>query len=245
GQTRATVAITSAGGTHTEHLRLAQAPAMSQNLSRILANGGLTPGARHQMTLFDPATLSNAPLDVVVGRREVLRVNDTNVPAFRVDMTFQGLQTTSWVTDTGEVVREDSPLGLMTVRETRERAQSVVVPGRVQSDLLQAAAVVPAMTQRLDNPRDVRHLRFRLVGGDLSNPDLQGVGQTASGSVVDIQDPQTLRPGPADPEARTYLDPEPLIESDAPEIRAETDAALRGVTGARARAEKLTRYVNA
>ena len=65
------------------------------------------------------------------------------MPAFRVDMAFAGCETTSWVTDTGEVVREESPLGLMTVRESPERAQALAVPGRVQADLLEAAAVVP------------------------------------------------------------------------------------------------------
>ena len=43
------------------------------------------------------------------------------MPAFRVEMEFAGLRTTSWVTDTGEVIREESPLGLITVRETPEK----------------------------------------------------------------------------------------------------------------------------
>ncbi len=41
-----------------------------------------------------------------------------------------------------------------------------------------------------------------------------------------------------------YLKPEPLIESDAPEIRAEAEKAVRGATDDRGRAERLTRYVN-
>ena len=47
-----------------------------------------------------------------------------------------------------------------------------------------------------------------------------------------------------DPETARYLAPEPFIESDAPEIRAEAEIAVRGVSGNRARAERLTRYVN-
>ena len=75
------------------------------------------------------------------------------MPAFRVDMDFRGLQTTSWVTDTGEVVREESPLGLITVREPAERAQGLAVPGRIQADLLQAAAVVPVRPQSASTSR--------------------------------------------------------------------------------------------
>src|SRR5205823_9582341 len=38
---------------------------------------------------------------------------------------------------------------------------------------------------------------------------------------------------------------EAFIESDAPEILAEAAKAVNGVTGTRARADRLTRYVNA
>src|SRR5262249_17946249 len=54
-----------------------------------------------------------------------------------------------------------------------------------------------------------------------------------------------LHPQTLDPAAAQYLAAEPFIESDAPEIRREAETAIRGVEGDRARAERLTRYVNA
>jgi len=245
GGQRLTVAITSAGRTRTEERRLAEAPVMALNLSRLLASRGLAAGARHRWTIFDPATLTNAAVDLRVGEREVVRTRDGVIPAFRVEMAFQGLTTTSWVTDTGDVVREESPLGLMTLRESPEQAQGLAIPGRVQADMLRMSAVVPVMRQRIDEPRDVRRMRIRLEGADLSAPDLDGVGQTVDGSILEIRDPQTLQAGPADPEARQYLAAEAFIESDAPEIVEEAARAMQGVVGTRARAERLTRYVNA
>ena len=245
GQFTLAVSITSQGGTRTEERTLTEAPALALNLARRLASGGLVPGARHRWMVLDPATLQNAPMELVVGRREVVRTSDSVVPAFRVDMSFAGLQTTAWVTDTGDVMREESPLGLITMRESPERAQALGVPGRVQQDLLAASAVVPQMKQRLDEPRDVRRLRLQLTGADLSSPDLRGVGQTVNGNIIELSDPQEFQPGPADPEAQKYLAPEPLIESDAPGIIAEAERALQGVQGTRERAEALTRYVNA
>ncbi len=239
------ISITSAGGTRTERRELPEAPVMTLNLSRVLAARGITAGANYQWTIFDPATLRNAPVDVKVGRREVVRLSDTTVPAFRVDMTFQGLKTTSWVTDTGDVVKEESPLGLVTVRETADRAQGMGIPGRVQADLLKMSAVVPEEALRIDDSRDVKRLRITLEGVDLANPDLTGVGQTAGAGTIEIQDARLLRAGQADPDVLRYVGPEPLIESDAPEIVAEAELAVRGVQGDRARAEQLTRYVNA
>jgi hypothetical protein len=245
---RLTLRITTTSGTRTDERELAEPPALSQSLARRLANGGLVAGARHQWTVFDPATLRNAPVTVSVGNREIVRSLTAVIPAFRVEMDLGGLRTTSWVTDTGEVIKEESPLGLITVIEPAERARGLAVPGRIQTDLLNAAAVVPAVSKpglRIVEPRDVRRLKLRLEGADLSQIDLQGVGQTVDRNVLELVDPQTLAAGPADLEARTYLGPEPFIESDAPEILAEAEIAVRGVTGARARAERLTRYVNA
>jgi transglutaminase-like putative cysteine protease len=246
GPHRLSVTITTGAGTRTEERELEEAPVLSLNLSRILASGGLTPGARHRWMVLDPATLRNAPMHIEIGRREIVRAGDTIVPAFRVEMEFAGLRTTSWITDTGEVVREESPLGLMSVREDPERAQGLAVPGRIQADLLRAAAVVPRTDVRIEDPRAVRRLRLSLSGAefDFSSPDLQGAGQTTAGNVFDIVDPRTLTAAPADPDAVRFLEPEVMIESDAPEIVAEAERAVQGVQGARARAERLTRYVN-
>ena len=244
---RLTLDVTTSSGTRTEVRQLDEPPALSLNLSRKLANGGLVPGARHQWTLFDPATLHNAPVVIEVGKREFVRSADRPIPAFRVEMSFGGLRTTAWVTDTGDVVREESPMGLITVRESADRARNTAVPGGVQADLLDAAAVVPVMKQRIDEPRDVRRLRIRLEGADLSSADLQGSGQTVDGDIVELRDPRELGAERADAAASQYLAPEALIESDAPEIVAEAEIAVRGVAasgGVRARAERLTRYVN-
>jgi transglutaminase superfamily protein len=241
---RLTLAIDSGGGTRTETRELSEAPVLSLNLSRLLANDGLVPGSKHTRTVLDPATLQSAVMTVAVGERGVVRANDTVIPAFRVETEFRGLKTTSWVTDTGEVVREESPLGLMTIRESAERARGLAVPGRVQADLLQVAAIVPTMSGRIDEPRDVRRLKLRLDGADVPAEDLSGAGQTADGNVIEIVDARSLQPGPRDEEIERYLKPEPLLESDAPEIRTEAEKAVRGATDDRGRAERLTRYVN-
>jgi transglutaminase-like putative cysteine protease len=189
--------------------------------------------------------MRNAPVAVEVGGREVVRVNERPVPAFRVELAFGGLRTTSWITDTGEVVREESPMGLLTVAESAERAVAMAVPRGVQVDLLEASAVVPQSKQRIEEPRDVRRLRLRLEGADLSSPDLQGVGQRVDGDIIELIDARGLPLGPRPDGLDAYLGPEAFIESDAPEIVAEAARAIEGATSVRDRAERLTRHVNA
>jgi hypothetical protein len=233
-------------GTRREFRDLEEPPALSLNISRRLANGGLVAGAKYQWSVFDPATLRNSKVNVEIGRRELVRgAGAAPLPAFRVEMEFAGLKTSSWITDTGEVVREESPLGLITVRESAESARAMAVSPRMQVDLLQAAAVAPRMKTPIAEPRDVRLMRIRLGGADVSSLDLDGGAQRLRGNVLELRDPQGLTPGPADPDASRYLAAEAFLESDAPEIVAEARKAVIGVTGTRARAEKLTRYVNA
>ena len=61
---RLTLETKTPSGTRTEVRDLSEPPALSQNISRRLANGGLVPGAKHQWTVFDPATLRNSKVNV-------------------------------------------------------------------------------------------------------------------------------------------------------------------------------------
>jgi transglutaminase-like putative cysteine protease len=234
-------------GTRREERELDELPALSQSMSRRLANGGLITGARHQWAMFDPATMRNSPVTVMVGGREVVRGGATPIPAFRVLMEFAGLRTTAWITDTGEVIREESPLGLITVRETAETAQAMAVSNRMRVDLLQTSSIVPRTTKPIGEPRDVVRMRLRLQGVDLAAAGLDalsGGAQRLSGDVVDLSDPEMLTPEAHDAERTQFLQSEPFLESDDANIIAETELALRDVRGDRARAERLVRYVN-
>ena len=254
--------ITTSSGTQTEERDLPDVPVLSLNLPRRLAAQGFKPGTQQRLLVFDPATLSNETVTIDIGRREIVSVyapavvtvggrqlrsrTDRPIPAFRVDLTFAGLKTSAWVTDTGEVVREESPLGLLSVREAPADAQRLAIGGRIQGDLLESAAVQPRRStkNRIDDPRDVRRIRIEIDGADLANPEMRGAGQSIDGNVLQIVDARSLRAEPADADVARYLRPEPLIESDDPAIKAEAAAAVAGVSDPRQRAERLTRYVN-
>jgi len=242
---RLQLTVKTPSGTRTETRELPERPALSLNLSRRLAAEGLAPGKHIETTVFDPATLRNETMVIDVQAREVVRAANRPVPAFKVLTRYAGITSTSWVTDTGEVVREESPLGLIVVKETPESATALSVPGDVQADMLEAAAVVPSPPRRIDDPSAVEKLVVRLDGVDLSGPEVQGAGQTVSGNVVEVRDTETLKAEEAAPDLSAWLRPELFLESDAPEIVAEAKKAAAGATAPRLIAERLTRYVNA
>jgi hypothetical protein len=255
--------IRTSSGMQREERDLDEPPALSLNLPRRMAAAGFKPGTSQQFAVFDPATLRNERVTVAVGKREIVPLTSslpvrvggrqfarpirTSMPAFRLDMTFAGLHTTSWVTDTGEVVKEESPLGFSSVRESPEDARRLAGRGAAGAALIENAAIVPSWTtkKRVDDARDVRRVLIKVAGLTIDTRDMHGAGESLQGDVLEVRDPRSLAAAPAPPDLASYLGPEPFIESDDPAIRAAADTAVAGVTGARARAEKLTRAVNA
>ncbi len=225
--------IRNSAGEREETRELPEPPALSLNLPRALVARGLTAGQTLEVAVFDPTTLRNAPMTLEVQAREVVRAAGRAVPAFRVETRFAGVTTRSWITDVGEVVREESPTGLLVVRETPERAQALAVPGEVQTDLLEAAALVPSPPTRIDDPTTVRLLRVRLSPiGDFADADLQGAGQEAEGNVIDVHDALELTPGPAEAGARA------LPRARAPDRERRPRHSGRGRAGRGGRAER-------
>ena len=242
---RLSLEMSSASGTRTETRELKEPPALMLSVGRRLASEGLKAGTKRQWAVFDPATMTNAPVTIAIGDREVVPGGSRPIPAFRVQMTFAGLTSTAWVTDTGEIVREESPMGLITVLETQEQATTLGVSDGMREDMLQASAIVPEMDRHaIVEPRDVSRLRLRLTGADLSVLDLDGEWQRVDGGEIELIDPRGLTAGPAPADLDRYLRPEPFIESDAPQIRAAAELMVQGITGTRERAERLTREIN-
>jgi hypothetical protein len=256
------LAIKTAGGTQTEERDLEQPPALSLNLPRRMAAAGFRPGTEQRFDVFDPATLRNEPVTVSVGKREIVqlastlptrvagrqvyRPTRTSIPAFRLDMTMAGLHTTSWVTDTGEVIKEESPLGFSSVRESPEDARRLAGRGSAGAALIENSAIVPRWTtkKRVDDARDVRRVRIKVDGLSIDTTDMHDAGESLQDGILEIVDPRSLQPRRTPADLASYLRPEPLLESDDPVIHAEAEKAVAGVTGARARAERLTRVVN-
>ncbi len=239
--------IKTKAGTRSEVRELSEPPALNLNLPRRLAAEGLTAGKIIEVAVFDPTLLRNSAMKIEVLQREVVSAGLRPTPAFKLRQTFNGMTSLAWVTDTGEVVREESPTGLIVVKQTRATATALAVPGNMQADMLQAAAIVPRHARKIDDPMTLERLRVRIEDVTLPEPksDMQGGGQYLDGDVIEVRDSRTIAPVPLDPGAAEFLKPESFIESDAPEIVAEAEKAVAGVATVKAKAERLTRYVNA
>ena len=247
--TRIAITVSSTGSSRARMIELKDPPVLGLNLPKRLLALGLSEGAVHELELFDPATLSNGKARIEIGKRELIRIMDRPLPAFRMSVKYAGITTTSWITEVGDIVKEESAIGMVVQRESRERATAIAMSSEVRTDMIEAAAIEPSTRQPIVEPASLVKLRLRFSGADLPGDpsEMNGAGQTTRGDVVEIVDAKTLRAAAPAAELDAFLRPEPFLESDAPEIIAETEKALRQLppaAGAREKAEALVRYVN-
>ena len=236
-------------GTRTEQRQLAEPPMLSLNLARRLADAGLVPGTRHRWNVFDPATLSSAPSRSRSDPREIIWTANTPIPAFRVDMAFVGLRTTSWITDTARSSAKRARWASSSVkRDLWNAARALAVPGQMGQDLLPGrghrARIM--VKQRIDDPTATfAASAFGWMARTSHRSTFRAPDKRVDGNIVEITDPQLLVAGPADPDVNRYLQPELFIESDAAGNRAEAQNRRREChrhPGARGGADALRQF---
>jgi len=189
--------------------------------------GKLKPGQMLRVKTFDPASMTAA--DVVcraIGREKKVvggRERDTTV----LSIEFQGLDTKAWMTDDGEIVRQETPFGWTMEASTPEEALSLKFASKGGGDILKAVAV-PCIG-KLKRPEGCRQLRLRLSGTSTDVAQLASNRQKVECEKKDAGEvtllvnasvpPSGARARGEIPEgAKAYLEATPFVQSDHPDM---------------------------
>lgn len=227
------------------HLRLPleAPPYLTAGILPAVTGAGLAPGERRVFHIFDPSTMTQEKITLVMRGRETITLGDRLVEALKVSLEFKGVSQEAWLDDKGQVLREQGLLGIRQERVSREEAlygQPVTASG----DLTRVAAVVP--DRDLPDPTTLSRLTLRLGGIDL-DPYALDEGrqqvednqlQLSRESLADL--PVTLAPERLPPEVASFLAPSTFVQSDHPKIR---DLAARLVNPGDAPLTNLHRIV--
>lgn len=92
---------------------------LSNTIMPYLVIPQLIPGRTYTVNLIDPLTLTSGPARVKV---EESALGGRRGKVYLVKLDYQGLATTSWISEDGEILKEETPLGWMMKRETRKEA---------------------------------------------------------------------------------------------------------------------------
>ncbi|MBM4318960.1 MAG: transglutaminase domain-containing protein [Deltaproteobacteria bacterium] len=113
----------SAGELRTQTVKLARPPTLELAARPLLARDGLAVGKRLSVEFFDPLSQSPRKLQATVIDEEEVIVMAEPVRTYVLLQDLDGLALKAWITATGEVVREELPLGILAMRETEEEAR--------------------------------------------------------------------------------------------------------------------------
>ena len=208
-------------GARAVHMPMSPPIALSETLADFLGQERLETGRTLRYALFDPLSNTPAPVSLTVGPMERVTLPAGARSAYRVDEEYQGSHFRLWVDASGEVVKEEGPLGMTIVREKdASAAMSGIESGGV--DLGTAAAITVART--IAEPRSARRLRLRVSAAPapaaLSFPPRQRLENDVL--VIERDDEAALHsyalPG-RDPELADDLRPTAFFQTDDPSIR--------------------------
>jgi hypothetical protein len=98
-------------------------PFLANNLRPFMLQRGLEPDRRYRVSIFDPSTMSLNKVNVTVMGREKITLGGNDLWANRLKLSYRGVGVNIWLGDEGSVLKEESPMGLVLVREERQVAQ--------------------------------------------------------------------------------------------------------------------------
>ncbi len=241
----------SAGDTRSEWLPLDQRPTLEMAARARFALGGLSVGRSATVAVFDPLSRQLRALELQVAAAAELDLDGGRYSCFVLQESLAGLSARSWVDPAGLLLQQELPLGLRAQRQAPGATARPAAPRAPAPDLAETNAVPLRGAWSEAAP-----VRLRLVGPSpaaLLAPDLalQGGRQDLSGLELTLRqeelpgtdpDPWPAAVAPP-PELAAALRPEPLLQSDAPELQ-RLATALRGdARGRAAIARKLVAWV--
>ncbi|MBP9004320.1 MAG: transglutaminase domain-containing protein [Candidatus Hydrogenedentes bacterium] len=212
----------------------------------------LEPGQTVYMQTMDPTTLSVGRAEIRALTREPLRLPDgSTVEALRVETSLGGFTTVAWVNERNEVLRAETPLGIVL-----ERIEPILAikylprgPGHKTDETSAPAEDVSAFSVPTTGPtpgRDAVFTRLRVGGVDPERIPGDLPWQRRTGDIIEITRPDPPQhagnQSPA-PDAGEFLRSDPFITADAPAIRQAAAVLSRTVDNPWDLARAINRWV--
>ncbi len=200
----------------------------SSGLGSALRFPSMEVGDEYRLDSFDPLTLSKSEARVKCTAREILRIGRTEMPTCRLEVTASGLSSLAWIDDNGEVVRAETPIGLVLERLTPAQA---LLPAQEPIDTA-AAGLLNRTAIRPTGPkpfRSARTMKIRLSGlDDLTLPEDRVQISLGAGLYRLTTPPEPVIGSDVDKRNAPHLAPDAFVQSAHPKIRRQATAVVAG-----------------
>jgi len=191
-------------------------------------------GETRTFNIFDPASMSQRPIQVTFTGMDKLKVMDKEINTRKLETDFMGAKHTAWVTLSGEIIQETGPLGI-TLKKADAANALANISGHTR-DLTRLVAVDAGVS--LEHPQKINKIVYKL-GGIPPMPGLDGDRQSLTGNTLTVlRESPTSENATPGAEMTAYLKPSHFVQSDHPDILALTGTLTKTNSSSR---EKVIR----
>lgn len=208
----------------------------------------LRPGQHITIKTLDPITMAIIPVRVRALRYEPLLYDGEPIKTSVLSLEYQGQTFFSWITEQGEVLKQETPFGWQ-IEKCKPHEAIVLAGDSADEDLLSTMAVRCKGT--IHSPRTCSFLKLKLDGVQFSIDELtterQKVETMEETNVVLISTSAKLPDTGKNSEhvnMEKSLSSSPWIQSDAPEIIQKAQTIVGDATNHWDKAVRIMRWVH-
>jgi|LQYC01.1.fsa_nt_gi Transglutaminase-like enzymes, putative cysteine proteases len=221
-------------------------PFLSNTLKPYILSQGLKEGKKFNVPFFDPATLSSNDITIEVLGKEKILFSGNEISAYKLKESFAGIETLAFVSEAGEILKEEGPLGLTLIKETQEQALSGEWMKKEKPDVAVTTAV--PVNVPITNARVVKFLKVRITNLPLNDFDLTEGRQSLQSDILEVRQEEpgsweTFSLPYQNSDLNYYLQPTPLIQSTDERIITQAKSIAHDSQDAETAARNLLQWV--
>ena len=223
-----------------DSLELSAPPMLSTSRQAYLLRNDMKEGQKFKIPSFDPLTLTGQDAVIEYRGRERVLIHDQVRNLHHFVELFSGARVNSWLDDSGEVIKEESPAGFVFLKEPKFKA----LAGKAETPEL-LSAVSARLIGSMPRFDMLKQMRYRLHFPDDGSFQLNSGRQEYSGGLLTIhlEDQQTAGGGSSCAADAADLAATPYVQSNHPKIRQAAAEAVAGKIDDPARVKALAEYV--
>jgi len=167
-------------------------------------------GKTGKFEFFDPTLQALFEIEVENLGKDTLE----GKPVTKYSVMQSGMEMVFWISDKGELLLSESPIGLVMKKEERIVKEDIETAG---FKLYDSYAI--RVTKEIENPRDISMLKIRLESIDLAGLRIADDRQTLNGNILTIRKITPGKVAAIPPEVKEFLEADAFIPSDDERIK--------------------------
>lgn len=231
--------LTTGTNTILDSLTFSTPPLLATSRRAYLLAGGIKEGEKRRIPWFDPVSLTGKESVLEYRGEESVLINGRMQKLHLFIESFSGARVSSWLNDSGVVVKEESPAGFVFLKEPKFKALESVG----ESDEILAAVSVKTRGEMpgIDGPA----MRYKLELPAEGSFELDGGRQTFVDGILTVarEELPSADAAPACQDMAAQLAASPYIQADSREIKELAGQITAGTDEPLTKVRKLATWV--